>query len=222
MVTLGIKPDSPHTGYGYIQRARPLPTSDGTPAYEVERFLEKPDHETAISFVADGGYWWNGGIFIFKLPAMRAELARQMPDLDAVLRDIASAYGTPQGNERLASAWPKSPSVSIDYGVMENARRVAVVPMDVGWNDVGDWAALREVLPADSCGNIVVAGDCLHLGCRDTLIYGGGERLIVTLGVEDLIVVDAGDVLLICPRDRAQDVKGVVEQLQLQRRAEYL
>ena len=222
LVTLGIEPDRPHTGYGYIQRAEPLPAAHGAAAYTVRRFLEKPDHTTALRFLDEGGYYWNGGIFVCKLATMRAEMERQMPSLDAVLQDIAAALGTPQEAAVLARAWPNAPQQSIDYGVMEHAQRVAVVPMDVGWNDVGSWAALRQALPADSDGNIIVSGDHLAVGCRDMMVYGANDRLIVTIGVEDLIVVDTGDVLLICPRDRAQDVKAVVEQLQRQRREEYL
>jgi mannose-1-phosphate guanylyltransferase len=105
---------------------------------------------------------------------------------------------------------------------MEHARRVAVVPMDVGWSDVGDWAALHQVLPADRSGNIVVAGDHLTLECRDTLIYGPAGRLIVAAGVEDLIIVDTGDVVMVCPLDRAQDVRTIVQELQSQQREEYL
>ncbi|MBC8447267.1 MAG: mannose-1-phosphate guanylyltransferase [Chloroflexi bacterium] len=222
LVTLGIEPDSPHTGYGYIQRAGPLPTADGAAAYVVEQFLEKPDRRTALRFLREGGYYWNGGIFVCQLATMQAEIERQLPALDAVLRDIGAALGTEREADALARAWPQAPRVSIDYGVMEHAQRVAVVPMDVGWNDVGDWGALHQVLPADSNGNIIVSGDHLAVGSRDTMVYGAGDRLIVTIGVEDLIVVDTGDVLLICPRDRAQDVRAVVEQLQRQQREEYL
>jgi len=221
LVTLGIEPRSPHTGYGYIQRGELLPTADGTAVYTVKRFLEKPDRDTARRFLQEGGYYWNGGIFVCQLATMREEIERQLPALDAVLREVAAALGTPQEAAVLARVWPNAPRVSIDYGVMEHAPRVAVVPMDVGWNDVGSWAALHQVLPADADGNITVAGDHLAVGSRDTMVYGGNDRLIVTIGVEDLIVVDTGDVLLICPRDRAQDVKVVVEQLQRQRREEW-
>jgi mannose-1-phosphate guanylyltransferase len=222
LVTLGIAPDRPHTGYGYIKRSGPLPTSDGAPAYAVERFLEKPDHSTACRFLEDGGYYWNGGIFISRLNSMRAEIQRQMPELDAVLSQIGAALRGPREAEVLARAWPTTPRVSIDYGVMEHARHVAVVPMDVGWNDVGDWAALHQVLPADQNGNVVLSGGHVTQDCRDTLIYGAGDRVIVAVGVEDLIVVDTADALLICPRGRAQDVKAIVEQLELERRDEYL
>jgi len=222
LVTLGIEPQSPHTGYGYIQRGEPLPIGGDMTVYAVKRFLEKPDRSTARRFLQEGGYYWNGGIFVCQQAAMRAEIERQLPVLDAVLREIAAALGTPQEAEVLAREWPKAPRVSIDYGVMEHAQRVAVVPMDVGWNDVGSWAALHQVLPADADGNITVAGDHLAVGSHDTIVYGGNDRLIVTIGVEDLIVVDTGDVILICPRDRAQDVKAAVEQLERQRREEYL
>ena len=222
LVTLGVTPDRPHTGYGYIQRADPLSTSNGALAYTVERFLEKPDLTTARRLVQEGTYFWNGGIFVCKLSAMRAEIARQMPELDAVLNELATSLGTAAEAEVLERVWPQAPRVSIDYGVMEHAERVAVVPIDVGWNDVGDWSALHQVLPADAEGNIVAGGDHLSIGSSDTLVYGGTDRLIVTIGVKDLIVVETGDVLLICPRDQAQNVKAVVEQLQSQGRVEFL
>jgi len=222
LVTLGITPDKPHTGYGYIQRADPLPTADGAMAYTVARFLEKPDPKTARRLVQDGTYFWNGGIFVCKLSAMRAEIERQMPRLDTVLNELAAVLGTPAEAEVLERLWPQAPRVSIDYGVMEHAERVAVVPLDVGWNDVGDWSALRQVLPADSEGNIVVVGDHLGVNTSDTLLYGGTDRLIVTIGVKDLIVVDTGDVLMICHRDEAQNVKAVVEQLHCQGRDGFL
>jgi len=222
LVTLGITPDGPHTGYGYIQRADPVPTVDGAVAYTVKRFLEKPDENTARRLVREGTYFWNGGIFVCKLSAMRAEMARQMPQLDAVLNELDAELGTPAEAEVLERVWPQAPRVSIDYGVMEHAERVAVVPIDVGWNDVGDWSALRQVLPADGKGNIVVVGDHLGVGTSDTLVYGGTDRLIVTIGVKDLIVVDTGDVLLICPREDAQKVKAVVEQLEIQGRDRFL
>ena len=222
LVTLGIEPHSPHTGYGYIQRGEPLLIAGETTVYTVRRFLEKPDRSMAQRFLEEGGYYWNGGIFVCQLATMRAEIERQLPTLDAVLREISAALGTSEEAAVLARVWPQAPRVSIDYGVMEQARRVAVVPMDVGWNDVGSWAALHQVLPTDANGNITVGGDHLAVGSHDTVVYGSSDRLIVTIGVENLIVVDTGDVLLICPRDRAQDVKVVVEQLQRQRREEYL
>jgi mannose-1-phosphate guanylyltransferase len=222
LVTLGITPDTPHTGYGYIQRADPLPTADGAQAYAVKRFLEKPDLETAQRLLQDGTYLWNGGIFVCQLPAMRAEMARQMPQLEAVLSELAAALGSSEEKDTLARVWPQAPRVSIDYGVMEQARRVAVVPINVGWNDVGDWSALHHVLPADSEGNIVAGGNHLSIDSTGTLVYGSAERLIATIGVKDLIVVDTGDVLLICRRDNAQDVRTAVGRLQEQGRVEFL
>jgi len=222
VVTLGIKPDLPHTGYGYIQRGERLPLGEGLPAYKVRKFLEKPDQVTAQRLLEDGGYYWNGGIFIFRLATMQMELQRQLPDLHLALSEIDAAHGTTHEADTLMSVWPKTPKISIDYGVMEHAEQVAVVPMDVGWNDIGDWAALRQVVAGDGNGNILVSGHHLPIGSRDTVVYGTNDRLIVTVGVEDLIIVEEGNVLLVCPTAQAQNVKLAVERLASEQQSEYL
>jgi mannose-1-phosphate guanylyltransferase len=222
VVTLGIKPDRPHTGYGYIQRGERLPSREGLPAYVVRRFLEKPDEATAQQFLEDGGYFWNGGIFIFRLDTMQMEIRRQLPELHKTLSEIDAAHGTSREADTLARVWPQAPKISIDYGVMEHAQQVAVVPIDVGWSDIGDWAALRQVVAGDGNGNIVVSGRHLSIGSRDTVVYGTNDRLIVTVGVEDLIIVDEGDVLLVCPSDQAQNVRLAVEHLAREQQSEYL
>lgn len=222
LVTLGIAPDRPHTGYGYIQRGPVLADDPERPAYEVRRFLEKPDRETAEQFLQEGGYYWNGGIFVFKIETMQREIERQLPALDRGLRKIGEALGSEEETERVAEAWSNVPQVSIDYGVMEQARQVAVVPMDVGWNDLGDWAALRQVMPANREGHVVINGEHLGMDSSRATVYGRQDRLIVTLGIDDIIVVDSGNALLVCPRKRAQDVKAVVEELERRERSQYL
>lgn len=222
VVTLGIRPDRPHTGYGYIQRGESLDLGEGLPAYRVRRFLEKPDQATARRLLEDGSYYWNGGIFIFCLATMQSEIERQLPELHSALLEIDAAHGTSHEAETMARLWPKTPKISIDYGVMERARQVAVVPIDVGWNDIGDWAALRQVVAGDGNGNIVVAGHHLPIGSRDTVVYGSDDRLIVTIGVQDLIIVEEGNVLLVCPSGQAQNVRLAVERLAGEQQLEYL
>lgn len=214
LVTLGVEPDRPHTGYGYIKRQESPLGIDGTPpVYPVERFLEKPDRATAERFLASGGYYWNAGIFIARVDRLLAEMARQMPDLYRGLRTIQDAMDTPHAQTTLETVWPTLPNTSIDYGIMERARRVAVIPLQVGWNDVGSWDALDAVLSPDDQGNRTVAGQVLYLESGHNTVRGMSDRLIALVGVDDLVVIDTGDALLIGRKDRMQDVKQVVAHL---------
>ncbi len=212
LVTLGIEPDSPHTGYGYIQRADALDAGDGLPVYTVQRFAEKPNRATAEAFLVEGGYYWNGGIFIFRADVMLAEMARQLPEMHTNLREIANGLGRPDAGTRMDHAWARMPSVSIDYGVMEGAAKVAMVPLQAGWNDVGSWDALQSVMPADEFGNFVAQGQTLSLGSSGNIVYSGKE-IIALIGVNDLVVVEMPDALLVGHKQQMQKVKDVVEQL---------
>ncbi|RME59828.1 MAG: mannose-1-phosphate guanyltransferase [Caldilineae bacterium] len=222
LTVLGIEPQFPHTGYGYIKRTGdPLPVPGDLSVYPVERFLEKPDRATAEQFLAAGGYYWNAGNFICRVDQMLGEFARQLPTVHAGLMDIQAALGRPDAADILAAVWENLPSISIDHGIMEHAERVAVVPLDAGWNDVGSWSALADVLPADPTGNVQVKGDVILVESRNNII-SGDERPIALVGVEDLVVVDAGDVLLIGHRERIQQVKDLVEKLGAETRDELL
>ena len=225
IATLGIQPTHPHTGYGYIKRGAQmdgLPPGE-PPVFAVERFLEKPDLPTAEAFVADGGYYWNGGIFVCRVDVMLAEIARQLPDLSAALDEIDAALGGPpdQDQATLEAVWPTIPNISIDHGIMEGAAAVATVPLHAGWNDVGSWDALDAILPADGEANRVAHGDVLSLDSHGNTIYAG-QRLIALIGAENLVVVDTGDTLLIGHKNRMQSVKDVVERLRAQGRSDLL
>lgn len=222
LTVLGITPDSPHTGYGYIKRTgTPLPVSGGLPVYAVDRFLEKPDRATAESFLADGSYYWNAGNFISRVDRLLAEFERQLPDLHAGLRSIEAALGDSRADEVLDTIWNTLPTVSIDHGVMEKAQQVAVVPLQAGWNDVGSWDALEEILSVDSQGNCLVRGQSLLVDSHGVIV-SGGDRLIALVGVEDLVVVDSGDALLIGHKKRMQKIKEVVERLRAEQRSDLL
>lgn len=222
LTVLGITPESPHTGYGYIKRTGdPLPVSSELPVYSVERFLEKPDRATAEQFLADGSYYWNAGNFICRVAKMLAEFERQLPALYAGLEKIGAALGSSQATQVLEEIWDTLPNVSIDHGVMENAQRVAVVPLEAGWSDVGSWDALADILSTDSAGNCIVQGQALLVDSRGVIV-SGGERLIALVGVEDLVVVDTGDALLIGHRQRMQKIKEVVERLRAGERSDLL
>jgi mannose-1-phosphate guanylyltransferase len=208
LVTIGIKPTRPETGYGYVQIGQPI----GGGASRVRAFVEKPDAPTAERYLASGEYLWNGGIFVFTARAMREAISRHLPELGAVLDRIAPTLGTRRYAAALRKHFPTAPSVSIDYGVMEKASDIAVVPADVGWSDVGSFAALPEVRPADPEGNVVVGRGAILVDSAGCVVVGSGRPLGL-VGLRDLVVVDAGDAVLVVPRDRSQDVRAVVQAL---------
>ncbi len=213
LVTLGIKPTYPETGYGYIERGPLVHRLGGLPVYRVGRFLEKPPAEQAARFVRDRRHYWNSGLFVWRLDSIRRAFARWLPRLDGQLAQIAAAQGTPEQAEVLARVWSEVEPVSIDVGIMERADDVVVVPADMGWSDVGSWASLADLMAANEEGNVVLGlSEHLGLDTRNSLFYAPG-RTVATIGVEDLIVVDAGDVILICPKSRAQDVRLLVDRL---------
>jgi mannose-1-phosphate guanylyltransferase len=223
LVTLGIAPTFPATGYGYIQNGALLGTYQNAQAFQVLRFKEKPDEVQAQAMLQSGDHAWNSGMFIWRVDRILAEFARQMPDLYAQLEQIDQAWDTPQRREVIANLWPTLREETIDYGIMEHAPDAAVIPATgLGWSDVGSWDSLFDVLPADENGNIVMGGKHVGINTISSLVYMDEERrLIVTIGVDNLIVVDTGDVLLVCRKDQAQKVRQIVNQLK-QNNQEYL
>jgi mannose-1-phosphate guanylyltransferase/mannose-6-phosphate isomerase len=213
LVTFGIVPTSAHTGYGYIKAA----TGD-QPVREVEQFVEKPDQETAQTYLASGQYLWNSGMFMFKASRYIEELRRLQPTILSAC-ELALARGSrDQDYVRLdAGAFAASPSDSIDYAVMEKTADAVVVPLDAGWSDVGSWSALWEVSDKDEAGN-AHHGDVIEIDCRNTYAYG--SRLIGMVGLQDVIVVETDDALLVGHRDRIQDVKHIVGQIRRDGRSE--
>jgi mannose-1-phosphate guanylyltransferase len=223
LVTLGIAPDHPHTGYGYIQRGDPLGAVKGLPAYRVRRFAEKPDAATAQFFVTSGEYYWNGGIFVWRADTILAEMATLLPRLHVELGPVAQAWGSDRQMEVLAAAWERVPRTTIDYGVMERAVQVAVVPVDIGWDDVGNWSTLSGLVEGDEQGNVVHGdGRPLLLDTSDTYVYAPAGRLVATVGLEGFVVIDTPDALLVCPKDRAQDVREAVDRLKAEGLEDYL
>lgn len=220
LVTLGITPSYPETGYGYIELGPALDPANGLEVYQVARFVEKPDLARAEEFVRSGRYAWNSGMFAWTVEQILREMERYMPALYSKLREIERSLDTSQADEVLQQVWPTLANETIDYGVMEKAERVAALPVEIGWNDVGSWASVYNVLPHDGEGNAVV-GNHLSVGTSGSLIYSP-DRLVATIGLEDMIVVDTGDVLMICPRSRAQDVKRLVEMLKARGMEGYL
>jgi mannose-1-phosphate guanylyltransferase len=225
LVTLGITPGSPSTAYGYIQQGRALDGEYKYPVYTVKRFKEKPDEETAQKLLRSGDHSWNSGMFIWRADVILTEIQKQMPVLAGELQRIGETWGTPKQDEVLHACWPDLKNETVDYGIMENAEKVAVLPAGgLGWSDVGMWSSLFEVLLPDMNGNIATNGN-FHLAheTNDTLVYGGSdERLIVTIGVDDMVIVDTADVLLICKTEQSQQVREVVEHLKKHRQEKYL
>jgi mannose-1-phosphate guanylyltransferase len=211
LVTLGITPTFASTGYGYIRRAEKIDAIDGFDIYRALRFTEKPEAPMAEAFLESGLYSWNSGMFVWKTAAIRKELALQMPAFAAQLAEIERALGTEQEQAVLERVWARVEKQAIDYGVMEHARDVAVIPVQIGWNDVGSWQTLMELLDVDDQGNALI-GDHLAVDTHNTLIYSP-HKLVAAVGLEDLIVVETEDALLICPRARSQDVRRIVDVL---------
>ena len=220
LVTLGITPTGPETGYGYIQRGRRLRQADGRELYQVLRFAEKPGLALARSFVESGDYYWNSGIFVWQVEAVLDEFRRQRPALYAQLESLEPFLNTPQQGAAIERLWPQVESVSVDVGIMEGARDVAMIPAAIGWNDVGCWSAVAAQTAADAAGN-VIRGDHVVIDCKDTYVRSTGQ-LVAALGVEGLVIVATDDAVLVCPKERAQEVRRIVETLKKQGREEYL
>jgi mannose-1-phosphate guanylyltransferase len=187
----------------------------------VEAFVEKPDAARAAEFLATGLYSWNSGMFVWQIGRIMAEFAQQMPEFYAQLGVISTALGTPREADVVAEVWSQVRKETIDYGIMEGAADVVVIPVDIGWADIGDWSAVYQLHEADAAGNVVVGAEHIGVGTEASFIRGG-RRLIATIGLKDVIIIDTDDVLLVCACERAQDVKLVVERLQKEGRLEHL
>lgn len=218
LVTLGIVPHRPETGYGYIRRGESFPapptSRPDSEVYRVERFVEKPPLQTAHEYVASGVYYWNAGIFLWRASTILEEIASHMPALYEGLTKIAHGLDSNKAQETLAAVYPRLESVSIDYGVLEKSTRLVVVPAAIGWSDLGEWTAIHRLSPQDERGNTLSA-NVLDVDSENSFVYGS-RRPIATIGLKNLVVVDAEDALLIAASDRVQEVKTVVHQLQTQ------
>jgi mannose-1-phosphate guanylyltransferase len=208
IVTIGLMPTRAETGYGYIQLGAPL----GGRARAVGAFVEKPDAETARRYVASGEYLWNGGIFVFRADVMLAELEQHMPEMAPGLAELRAAVGTRRYAGVLARTFKAWPSISIDYAVAEKSPKMAVIPGDFGWSDVGSFAAVSEIREKDAHGNVVSGKGALVLDSSGCVVLADA-RPVAVIGVQDLVVVDAGDAILVVPKDKSQDVRKAVEAL---------
>jgi mannose-1-phosphate guanylyltransferase len=220
IVTLGIRPTFPSTGFGYIRLSDRLADVADWEVYRSGGFREKPELGEAIRMLDQGSYVWNSGMFTWRADRLLKEFDHQMPECGAALRAIGFALGGSDEAQVLAAQWPQLRRTSVDYGVMEHAEDVAVIPVDIGWSDIGSWGALVDALPQDEDEN-VLDGPALAIDTRRSYIRSSG-RLIAAVGLEDMVIVDTPDVLLVCPRSRAEDIRDIVAQLNDAGKTEYL
>ena len=216
LVTIGITPTYPETGYGYINFDKDAGFDKNTGespgvVYTVKRFVEKPDIDKAKEYLASGRYLWNSGMFVWKLSTILAKFESLLPDIYKGAMDIKNAFGTEEYTKVLEKTFAEFKPQSIDYGIMERSDHIYTIPGSFGWDDVGNWLALERINKANDNGNIV-QGDAITIDTKDSIIFGG-KKLIAIVGLEDIVVVDTDDALLICAKDATQDVKKVVDSL---------
>ncbi len=217
LVTIGVRPNSPHTGYGYIKRGAKLAGS----SYRVDRFFEKPSLERAEQYLEAGNYYWNSGMFVWRTSTILAAIKNFIPDLYAGLEEIRASIGTAHEEKTMAEVFPQLESVSIDFGVLEHARNCAVIDAEpFGWNDVGSWDAWAEHFERDQDANLL-RGDVLAIESKNCVVQSE-HKFTAILGVENLVVIDSGDALLICPSSEVQEVRKIVETLKQKGRKELL
>ena len=217
LVAFGVVPDRPETGYGYIHRGKPL----GNDGYTIERFEEKPDRAKAEAYLADGGYYWNSGMFLFRASTYLEELKRHQPEIFEACTQAVGSIEKDMDFVRVdAEKFRACPANSIDYAVMEKTSAAAMVPLDAGWNDIGSWSALWDVHERDEEGN-ALAGDVLALGSKNTLVRAE-SRLVAVVGVDDLVVVETKDAVLVAHKDHVQKVKEVVDRIRKLGRKEHI
>jgi mannose-1-phosphate guanylyltransferase len=222
LITIGIRPTSPETGYGYIELGSLQAKVKGTDVFAVKSVREKPALKQAKAFLKKGGFYWNSGMFVWNVDTILEAIERWLPQIHDGLLHIESAIGTDGEKEALRRVYQTIPSISIDYGVMEKADNILLIEGDFGWSDMGSWDALWEVSDKDENGNAANFRDLfVGVDARNSLIHSP-RKLVALLGVEDLIVVDTEDSLLICKRGSSQDVKKVVEILEDKKKKEYL
>jgi mannose-1-phosphate guanylyltransferase len=211
ILTIGIMPDRPATGFGYIERGAPRGGTGGFEFYGVRRFVEKPAAEAARRYVEDGTYLWNAGIFVFKASDMLAEMEKYLPQIASSFCEYGAAVGTAEESRKKSEAYSSAGEISIDYGVMEKTSKACVVPADIGWEDLGNWDSFSRYLPRDESGN-AVRGELVDVDTANCIVYSE-RQVVAALGVEDLIVIATDDAILITRRDRGEEVKKLVDQL---------
>lgn len=224
LVTLGIQPTFPSTGYGYIESGEQVNSFEQVKAFKVNAFYEKPSEARAVEFLRNGRFSWNSGMFIWKVDVILAEIKRYMPALFDTIIELTPMLMVDHLNQQFSAQWASIKPQTIDYGIMEKSDRVVVLPAStLGWNDVGSWDSLFDVLTPDLNGNIVINAQHIGMETDDTLVYSTSkERMVVSIGVKNMIIVDTPDAILICPRDESQRIKEIVQYLNEHNYTQYL
>lgn len=221
VLLVGVKPFYAETGYGYIKAGREFARFLGGVVYEAEEFVEKPDLETAEKFLESGNYFWNPTLIIGRVDNFIRLYEKHLPEMYIKLREIAQYFDTPKEDWVMERIFPQIEPVSIDYGILEKEREMLVLPADFGWMDIGHWRAIWE-MSAETQDDNVAVGRHIHIGSAGNLIYSTGKKLVATVGLQDMMIIETEDTIMICPKDRAQDVKKIVKKLEEDGFAEYL
>jgi mannose-1-phosphate guanylyltransferase len=211
ILTIGIEPDRPATGFGYIKQGETVGAAGGMDFRKVAGFTEKPAADVAREYVEDGSYLWNAGMFIFRASDMLGEMEKHLPGIAGSFCEYEAAVGTDSAEEKKSEAYTSARNISIDFGVMEKTDRACVVPADIGWDDLGSWDSFSKYLPRDKDGN-AVRGELVGIDTANCIVYSD-HRLVAALGVEDLIVISTGDAILVARRDRGEEVRKLVDLL---------
>jgi mannose-1-phosphate guanylyltransferase len=226
MVVLGITPTRPETGYGYIESGGASAWPNGTPSYVVRRFTEKPELDVARKYVASGKYFWNAGMFFWRVSTFLENLKKYLPATHQALEELAETIGTERYRKTLGRVYPQLENISVDYAVMERAtraagaRQVSVIPANIGWSDVGSWAAVYELLAAKAGAN-VSAGDAFTIDAEGNYFWSP-KKFVGAIGINDVVLVETDDAVLLCARERSQDVGKIVKWLEEKKRKELL
>ena len=220
LATIGITPNYPETGYGYINFTKGENFKDSANVYEVLRFVEKPNLEKAKEYLTSGQYLWNSGMFVWKASTILKNFKEYLPEIYEGLQKIGESINTEEYEEVLRKEFPNLPSESIDYGIMEKAKNIYVIPGNFGWDDVGSWLSLERINKTNQDGN-VISGNVISIKTKNSIIQGN-EKLIATIGLEDIVIVDTEDVTLICHKNNSQEVKEIINNLRICNRNEYL
>jgi len=225
LVTTGIKPEFPHTGFGYIKRGKLWQRFDDQPVYKLEKFTEKPDLKTAKEYLRSGDYFWHASLFVWRADSYLQALKKHEPRAGEAIEKISQAIGSKKEEKVIQEAYQKAPDISVDYAVAERADNFYLVVGEFGWEDVGNWQVVYELLKKDNQGNAILKfgkkGEFIGINAKNNLIQFD-DQLVAAIGVEDLIIVDAENIILVCKKDKAEDVKKMVQLLKKRGRLEYL
>ncbi|MGB4206306.1 MAG: mannose-1-phosphate guanylyltransferase [Bacteroidales bacterium] len=220
LLTLGIQPTRPDTGYGYIQFEEN--STNNNRISKVKTFTEKPQYDLAVSFLKSGDFLWNSGIFIWRLKSIMKAIEEYLPEVDEIFREGLDFYDTPKENYFISRAYPVVKNISIDYGVMEKADNVYVISADLGWSDLGTWGSLYENLPKDGSGNSIIGNNVMSYNLKNCIVNMPKDKLVVLQGLEDYIVVESDNVLLVCCKKDEQQIRNFVEDIRTNKGEEFV